>query len=229
MLRPPPVGAPTMPSSDDTSPAGAAEDEMTDCVLRRFISIPEQTYEDFLSSFTCVPPGSGRQQPEVMFDGSHMKKSSLNPTQRGQDKTGVTNGQEEPEQLTIGDGIMAGICHSLTHPGRVQVDNYFDSSDLDTASDSEEPGPGVLLFPGEAELDLEAENATIVRNTCLQINTSSGVERTAEEHLGDDIQPFSLDQSFDYDRVALTSKVSAEEMNFLRLREPQQMEVARET
>ncbi|XP_069596481.1 intraflagellar transport-associated protein [Ranitomeya imitator] len=216
-----------MPSSDGTSPPVVTDDEMVNNVLSHFINVPEQTYEEFLSTFTRLPPGTGRQQPEVVLDGSQMNTDSLKTPQRTQDEMDAANRQDEPAQLAIGEGTTAGVCHSLSYPGRVQVDNYLNSSDMDTDSDNGEDGPGVLLFPGEADLDLDGAKMTIVRNTCLQIHSSSRVESTAEEHLSDDIQPFSLDQSFDYDRVVLTAKVSAEEMNFLRLREPQ-VETARE-
>ncbi|XP_056383883.1 intraflagellar transport-associated protein isoform X2 [Hyla sarda] len=117
-----------------------------------------------------------------------------------QDMTDVTNVQDEPEQLTIGEGTTVGHCHSLTYSGRVQVDNYFHSSDIDRDSDNEETSPSVLLFPGEADVELAGDKKPV--------------------HLSDEVRPFSLDQSFDYDRVALTSKLSEQEMNFLRLREP---------
>lgn len=206
-----------MPSSDGTSPV-VAEEEMAESVLSRFINIPEQTYEDFLSTFSCLPKGTERPLSAVMFDGSQIRK-----IQTTQDTTDV-KGEDEPEQLTIGEGTAVGHCHSLTYSGRVQVDNYFNSSDIDAESDNDETSPSVLLFPGEADPELAGNKEPIVRNTCLQIHTFSGVESTAEEHLSDEIQPFSLDQSFDYDRVVLTSKLSEEERNFLRLRGPQKAE-----
>ncbi|XP_073434708.1 intraflagellar transport-associated protein [Dendrobates tinctorius] len=217
-----------MPSSEGTPPLDVSDDEMVNNVLSRFINVPEQTYEEFLSTFTRLPPGAGRQQPEVLLDGSQMMNTgSLKTRQRTRDKTGAASGQDGPQQMAVGEGTTVGDCHSRSHPGREQVDNYFNSSDIDTDPDNDETGRGVLLFPGEADRVPDGANVTIVRNTCIQIHTSSGVESTAEEHLGDDIQPFCLDQSFDYDRVVLTSKVSAEEMNFLRLREAQ-VETARE-
>ncbi|KAM3918869.1 intraflagellar transport-associated protein isoform 1-T1 [Leptodactylus fuscus] len=202
-----------MPSSDGTPPV-AEDEEMAKNVLSRFISIPEQTYEEFLSTFTCLPQGADRQHPEVMLDGSQLSKR---PTAQGaQDTTDVADQQDGPEELTIGEGRTVGSYHSLTHSGRVQVDNYFNSSDIDTDSDNEETSPSVLLFPGEADLEPARGSEPIVRNTCLQNHTSPGVESAAEEHLSDEVQPFSLDQTFDYDRVALTSKLSEEEENFLR-------------
>ncbi|KAM3918870.1 intraflagellar transport-associated protein isoform 2-T2 [Leptodactylus fuscus] len=180
-----------MPSSDGTPPV-AEDEEMAKNVLSRFISIPEQTYEEFLSTFTCLPQGADRQHPEVMLDGSQLSKR---PTAQGaQDTTDVADQQDGPEE----------------------VDNYFNSSDIDTDSDNEETSPSVLLFPGEADLEPARGSEPIVRNTCLQNHTSPGVESAAEEHLSDEVQPFSLDQTFDYDRVALTSKLSEEEENFLR-------------
>lgn len=207
-----------MPSSDSTPPA-VADEEMANSVLSRFISIPEQTYEEFLATFSCLPKGTERQHSSLMCDGSQMQKIRTT-----QDTTDGTKEEDEPEQLTIGEGTSVGYCHSLSYSGRVQVDNYFNSSDIDTESDNDETRPSVLLFPGEADPELAGDKEPIVRNTCLQIHTSSGVESTAEEHLSDEIQPFSLDQSFDYDRVVLTSKLSEEERNFLRLRGPQKVE-----
>ncbi|XP_075694142.1 intraflagellar transport-associated protein isoform X2 [Rhinoderma darwinii] len=215
-----------MPSSDG-SPSVVADEEMANVILSRFISIPEQTYEEFLSTFTCPPQGSHRQCSEVVFDDSQIKKTSLKKiqtTKEAQDKTDVANEQDEPEQLTIGEGTTVGNCHSLTYFGRVQVDNYFNSSDIGADSDNDDTSTSVLLFPGEADVELSGGNKTIVRNTCLQIHATSGVDTTAEEHLSDEVRPFSLDQSFDYDYVALTSKLSTEEMNFLRLRGPQRVE-----
>ncbi|XP_071975135.1 intraflagellar transport-associated protein isoform X2 [Engystomops pustulosus] len=158
--------------------------------------------------------GAHQQECEDMFDGSQVQKSQI--TQGTQDTTDVGINQDEPKQLTLDEGITVGNCHSLTYSGRVQVDNYFNSSDID--SDNDETSPSVLLFPGEANLDPGADGGMklIVRSTCLQSHTSSGTESSAEEHLGDEIQSFSLDRSFDYDNVALTSKFSEEEMNFLR-------------
>ncbi|XP_069824207.1 intraflagellar transport-associated protein isoform X2 [Dendropsophus ebraccatus] len=226
-----------MPSSDGTSPS-VADEEMANSVLNRFLSVPEQTYEEFLSTFTCPPKahchllllGTDRHHSQVMFKGSKIQKTQTTPGT--QEKKNVTIVPEEPEQLMIDEGTTVGHCHSLNYSGRVQVDNYFNSSDIDTDSDNGETSPSVLLYPGEVDLELAGEEKPIVRNTCLQSHTSSGAESMAEEHLSDEIRPFSLDQSFDYDRVALTSKLSEEELNFLRLREPrktEETETGRET
>ncbi|XP_066439580.1 intraflagellar transport-associated protein [Eleutherodactylus coqui] len=216
-----------MPSSDGSSPA-MSEEEMASSVISRFISIPEQTYEEFLSSFTGLPRGTDKPHSPVTLDGPQMQK--IQTTQQTQDAVDVTNQQEEPEQLTICEGTTVGTGHSLTYPGRVQVDNYFNSSDIDPDSDNDETSPSVLLFPGESDLELAGGNKPIVRSTCLQIHTSSGVESTAEKHLSDTIQAFSLDPSFDYDRGVLTSKLSEKEINFLRLRGLQKVkEIARKT
>ncbi|XP_063802352.1 intraflagellar transport-associated protein isoform X2 [Pseudophryne corroboree] len=119
--------------------------------------------------------------------------------------------------LAIGDGVTVGRCHSLPYSRRVQVDNYFSASDIGTDSDKQAPDPSLMLYPGEADT-ATAVTKPIIRSTCLETHAASTPETATDEHLGDDTQPFSLDQSFDYDHVALTPKFSEAEMKFLDAR-----------
>ncbi|XP_075044424.1 intraflagellar transport-associated protein isoform X2 [Mixophyes fleayi] len=201
-----------MPSTWTTPPG--AEEEMACGVINRFVSIPEQTYEGFLSMFTSLPPE--RQDCKVQSDHTPRPTSSDLEIPQG--------AEDEPEQLTIGEGVTVGWCHSLLSSGRVQVDNFIGFSDVDTDSDDEAPDASVLLFPGEADTAFAGGNKPVIRNTCLETRASSRLRSTTDEHLGDEIQPFSLDQSFDYDCVVLTSKLSEAEMTFLKARGPQVVE-----
>ncbi|XP_063802349.1 intraflagellar transport-associated protein isoform X1 [Pseudophryne corroboree] len=199
-----------MPGSLDDCP-GEAE-ETASSVLQHFVSIPEQTYEEFLSVFTGLPrEGRGCQgEDDHSPQGQRATSAEMQIAQRAQELDG-------PEQLAIGDGVTVGRCHSLPYSRRVQVDNYFSASDIGTDSDKQAPDPSLMLYPGEADT-ATAVTKPIIRSTCLETHAASTPETATDEHLGDDTQPFSLDQSFDYDHVALTPKFSEAEMKFLDAR-----------
>ncbi|KAM9302075.1 intraflagellar transport-associated protein [Gastrophryne carolinensis] len=128
------------------------------------------------------------------------------------------------DALVLGEGDTVGCCHSLMGSGRVQVDNFLTSSDIDTDSDNEETMQDILLYPGETDTELPCEDGLIIRNTCLEMHCTPDLQPTAHEHHGDDIQPFSLDPDFDYGSVALTPKLSSLELDFLNDRTNQKAE-----
>ncbi|XP_068116156.1 intraflagellar transport-associated protein [Hyperolius riggenbachi] len=205
-------GAYTMPSPCDRS-SEVTEDNMVSTVLNRFLNIREQTYDDFLATFTSIP--QDRRVCESPRTQNHRPASdNTDNTQRSEEAV-LPVGMEEAEQLVIDDGVTVGCCHSLSHSGRVQVDNFLNSSDVNSDSEEEETGQNYLLYPGEADPGPGIRDKPVVRDTCLEIRTSSMLEPCTEERLCDDVQPFSLDPSFDYDRVTLTPKFSAAELDFL--------------
>ncbi|XP_072278244.1 intraflagellar transport-associated protein [Pyxicephalus adspersus] len=71
---------------------------------------------------------------------------------------------------------------------------------------------------------MKLNDKPVIRSTCLDIQTSVKQQSTPHEHLEDEIQPFTLDKSFDYDHVALTPKLSAAELDFLKDRVHQKTE-----
>ncbi|XP_018412980.1 PREDICTED: uncharacterized protein C11orf74 homolog [Nanorana parkeri] len=213
-----------MPSSCDKSPEVTQED-MACTVLKRFVDVPEQTYEDFLTTFTHLP--QERRDCPIQTDDSqnHCSAFENTPARRRSEDVADRGEVEELEQLVISEGETVGCCHSLMRSGRVQVDNFLSSSDLDANSDDEDTRPHLLLYPGEAETKLALEVAPVIRSTSLDIQTSFRQQPTPDEHLDDEIQPFALDRSFDYDCVALTPKISAAELDFLKDRGHQKTEV----
>ncbi|XP_077319295.1 intraflagellar transport-associated protein isoform X1 [Lithobates pipiens] len=236
-----------MPSSCDERPA-VTDEEMACTVLNRFVGIPEQTYEDFLTTFTYLP--QEKQDCQIQSDDPQNLCSVFEhaPARKKREVSADMQKEEELEQLMISEGEHVGCCHSLTHSGRVQVDNFLNTSDIDALSDDEETRPHFLLYPGEADTETSLNDKPIMRSTCLDIQTSfqrqtipdegftltscfgygTGSEgrfpKWGTEHLDDEIQPFVLDQSFDYDSVALTPKLSAVELDFLKDRGHQKME-----
>lgn len=207
-----------MPSPSDESPE-VTEEEMTCMVLDRFVGIPEQTYEEFLGTFTYLPHARTNCQVQTDDSQNQCPASKNVSVEKIPDKSEV----EELEQLVIGEGEHVGSCHSLTHCRRVQVDNFLSSSDMGTNSDDEETQPNFLLYPGEADREVSTNDEPVIRSTCLDIQTSFREQTTIDERTDDDIQPFALDQSFDYDSVVLTPKFSAAELDFLKAKGNQKM------
>lgn len=216
-------GFKAMPSSCDQCPA-VTDVEMACTVLNRFVGIPEQTYEDFLTTFTHLPQEKQDCQIQTDDPQNHCSVFENAPARKKCDVSADMQKEEELEQLIISEGENVGCCHSLTHSGRVQVDNFLNPSDIDALSDDEETRPHFLLYPGEADTETSLNDKPIMRSTCLDIQTSVQQQTTPDEHLDDDIQPFALDQSFDYDCVALTPKLSAVELDFLKDRGLQKTE-----
>ncbi|XP_040184007.1 intraflagellar transport-associated protein [Rana temporaria] len=212
-----------MPSSCDECPA-VTDEEMACTVLNRFVGIPEQTYEDFLTTFTYLPQEKQDRRIQTDEPQNHCSVFENIQTRKNHEVSADREEKEEMEQLIISEGENVGCCHSLTHSGRVQVDNFINTSDTDALSDDEETRPHFLLYPGEADTETSLNDEPIMRSTCLDIQTSFQKQTTPEEHLDDEIQPFALDQSFDYDCVALTPKFSAVELDFLKNRGHQKTE-----
>ncbi|CAI9544571.1 unnamed protein product [Staurois parvus] len=150
-----------MPSSCDECPA-VTEEEMACTVLNRFVGIPEQTYEDFLTAFTYLP--QERQDWQIQTDDSqnHCSVFENVPAGKRPEVSADREEVEELEQLIVGEGENVGCCHSFTHSGRVQVDNFLNMSDLDTPSD-DETRPHFLLYPGEADTEESLNDKPIMR------------------------------------------------------------------
>ncbi|XP_013386800.1 uncharacterized protein C11orf74 homolog [Lingula anatina] len=87
---------------------------------------------------------------------------------------------------------------------------------------------GVALYPGEVEEVQQSPREKDIRKISqLDFSTATGGPVVAEnkESQGekdlptdpDEVQPFSLDEDFDYDNVVLTPKFSSEEMEMMRI------------
>ncbi|XP_073760848.1 intraflagellar transport-associated protein isoform X6 [Callorhinus ursinus] len=123
------------------------EDQLIEEVLDKFVNCHEQTYEEFLSTFT------------------HLSKDSL-----------LLPGEVEEDLCT-------------------RVPSYIPSVAQPFASGFK-PGPAV-----------------------------GGGDKQTEETLGDEVQPFSLDEEFDYDVVTLTPKFTPAELDVITELSKQKREV----
>uniref|UniRef100_A0A2K6EYG0 Intraflagellar transport associated protein n=1 Tax=Propithecus coquereli TaxID=379532 RepID=A0A2K6EYG0_PROCO len=81
----------------------------------------------------------------------------------------------------------------------------------------------LLLLPGEVEQEVSTSmpscNPSVDQPLTLAVKpkpTVKGTEKQMEEILGDEVQPFSLDEEFDYDNVILTPKFSLAEIETIK-------------
>ncbi|KFP81275.1 Uncharacterized protein C11orf74, partial [Apaloderma vittatum] len=75
-----------------------------------------------------------------------------------------------------------------------------------------------LVLPGEVEQTVTHCTPVFDKPVQLKLRTlpvPQPSDSKAQELLGDDVQPFSLDEEFDYDNVALTPKFSEAELKAL--------------
>uniref|UniRef100_A0A8C8ZJG1 Intraflagellar transport associated protein n=1 Tax=Prolemur simus TaxID=1328070 RepID=A0A8C8ZJG1_PROSS len=105
-----------------------------------------------------------------------------------------------------------------------QVDNFLDLEDLDV---DEEIKPQIskdlLLLPGEVEQEVSTSMPSYSPSVGQPLSravkpkpTVTATEKQMEEILGDEVQPFSLDEEFDYDNVILTPKFSLAEIETIK-------------
>nr|XP_055157002.1 intraflagellar transport-associated protein isoform X2 [Nyctereutes procyonoides] len=124
------------------------EDRLIEEVLDKFVNCHEQTYEEFLSTFT------------------HLSKDLL-----------LLPGEVEEDVCTRVPSYIPSVAQPLA-PGV-------------------KPGPAVR-----------------------------GPDKQMEETLGDEVQPFSLDEEFDYDAVMLTPKFTPAEMDAITELSKQKRDIA---
>ncbi|XP_045146963.1 intraflagellar transport-associated protein isoform X2 [Echinops telfairi] len=140
----------------------------------------------------------------------------------------------EEEQILLDEGQKAGSsCQGeLNRPGKVKVDSFLDLEDLDMDEDTQpQMSRDLLLLPGEVEQDLGPRAPSYIPSTNQLVTPEVQPRPTAcragtpmEELLGDEVQPFSLDEEFDYDSVTLTPKFTAAEMDTIKERSQQKSE-----
>ncbi|KFQ94322.1 Uncharacterized protein C11orf74, partial [Nipponia nippon] len=102
--------------------------------------------------------------------------------------------------------------NDLSLSERVKVDKHLDLEDIDT---DEETGSGSLVLPGEVEQTGTYCTPFFHKPVQLKFRSLSvpqPLDSKTQELLEDDVQPFSLDEEFDYDNVALTPKFSEAEL-----------------
>ncbi|CAH2325776.1 Hypothetical predicted protein [Pelobates cultripes] len=214
-----------MPSQQDLHPP-KSEEELAQEILHRFISIPEQTYEQFLASFSHAPAAERKEQAsqsesfQAALWGSREERNNM------ADGAGTEAAKLDTsdDQIVMDNGIKVGSTFSndLMHHHKVQIDNYVDPVDFELDMDGIDGiSRNIELFPGEAEVTRYFPSFS--RNTCLEFKMSGESQQNPTIHQTDEVQPFALEEGFDYDQVALTPKFSDTELEFLKRSRNQQI------
>ncbi|KFO19907.1 hypothetical protein H920_18744 [Fukomys damarensis] len=111
------------------------------------------------------------------------------------------------------------LCTSSERVEEEQVDNFLDLEDMDVDEEMEPQ-----MSKGEVEEDISSCVPSYIPSAYQSCTTEEKLKPTMkgkeqkEEILGDEVQPFSLDEDFDYDSVTLTPKFTSAEMETLRER-----------
>ncbi|XP_076847832.1 intraflagellar transport-associated protein isoform X2 [Brachyhypopomus gauderio] len=196
--------------------------------LELFCNVPEQSYEQFMSTFTHLTPDNvmgaclnvlrehhttshgemGRPNRNIMDSGvDAVYKRGSSP--RGQGNTLSTDLEELEQDGRVPAGRLSHRATFPSHPPGKIPDNCVDDT-----QDKEEPlhsTEAVCVFPGEVEEDLSACTPSFCHYTLLDLS-SAGLDHRTHTPLtecqseSDEVVPFSLDDNFDYDNVALHQK-----------------------
>ncbi|XP_051040067.1 intraflagellar transport-associated protein [Phodopus roborovskii] len=213
------------------------EDQLMKEVLDKFVNCPEQTYEEFLSTFTYLSKedivvkgrSHGIDSSENIFtaeklthknesNGHHFRNMPILPH--------TSSECSEEDQILIDEGQQVGssLQGDMTRAGKVKVDNFLDLEDVDMEEESKpQMNKDWLLLPGEVEQGVMASVPAYVPSADLppssEVKSKPTVGRAlkpTEEIFGDEVQPFFLDEEFDYDNVTLTPKFTAVEIATIR-------------
>ncbi|XP_021041968.1 protein C11orf74 homolog [Mus caroli] len=209
------------------------EDQLMKEVLDKFVNCHEQTYEEFLSTFTHLSKednvarwgAHGTDSSENIFSTvkwNHKIESNGRHSRNTSIFLHTSSEPSEEDQIVIGEGHKVGSSFQgdMTRAGKVKVDNFLDLEDVDMEEESKpQMNKDCLLLPGEVEQDLSTSVPSYVPSVDLpltsEVKPKPAVGRTqkqTEEIVGDEVQPFFLDEEFDYDNVILTPKFTAGEI-----------------
>uniref|UniRef100_A0A8C5W2F3 Intraflagellar transport associated protein n=1 Tax=Microcebus murinus TaxID=30608 RepID=A0A8C5W2F3_MICMU len=183
------------------------EDRLIEEVLDKFVNCHEQTYEEFLSTFT------------------HLSKED-NVTKRrafGIDSSENISHKNEPNDHHFRNKTI--FLHTSSQCSEEeQIDNFLDLEDFDVDEEIKpQMSKDLLLLPGEVEQEVSTSmpsyNPSVHQPLTCEVKpkpTVTGTEQLMEEIPGDEVQPFSLDEEFDYDNVILTPKFSLAEIESIK-------------
>ncbi|XP_039408964.1 intraflagellar transport-associated protein isoform X2 [Corvus cornix cornix] len=201
------------------------EQLLKNSILDQFINSHEQSYEEFLNTFTYLLEEKEGKKIQGSKVDSLRKTCSTSELPNRNKQDGSPERSKEmwvsfpPEMPTENEAVMsesstAGVSdrNNLSLSERVKVDNYLNLEDVDT---DEETYSGSLVLPGEVEETMTYCTPFFDKPVQPKLRAWSVPQPSdskAQELLGDDVQPFSLDEEFDYDNVALTPKFSEAEL-----------------
>ncbi|KAI5936386.1 intraflagellar transport-associated protein isoform X4 [Manis javanica] len=189
------------------------EDRLVEEVLDKFVNCHEQTYEEFLSTFTHLSKeDNGTNRRAFGTDYSENIFTSVKP---------ICENEPKDQNLRKRDIFL---CTSLQWSEEEQVDNFLDVEDLDLDEQIKpQMNEGWLLLPGEVEQQVSARVPSYVPSVAQPVtpgvkprHAANGAGKQMDKILGDEVQPFSLDEEFDYDTVLLTPKFTPAETDAIK-------------
>lgn len=212
------------------------EDQMIEEVLDKFVNCHEQTYEEFLSTFTHLSKEDNvTKRGAFGFRSSENIFSSIQFTHKNEPNDHHLRNQavflrtasqcSEEEQIMIDEGEKVGssLQGDLNWAGKVKVDNFLEIEDLDVDEEIKlQMSKDLLppLLPGEVEQDVSIGVPSYIPSMAQPPTprvkprpTMKEADKQREEILRDEVQPFLLDEEFDYDTVMLTPKFTPAEMD----------------
>ncbi|KAM7020472.1 intraflagellar transport-associated protein isoform 1-T2 [Passerculus sandwichensis] len=198
-------------------------------ILDQFINSHEQSYEEFLNTFTYLLKEKEEKTIQESKVDSLRKKCSTSELPNRNKQDGSPERSKEmwvsfpPRMPKENEAVMsecstAGVSvgNDLSLSEKVKVDKYLHLEDVDT--DEETCSAGSLVLPGEVEETVSCCTPFFdkpIQPKFRAWSVPQPSDSKAQELLGDDVQPFSLDEEFDYDNVALTPKFSEAELKAL--------------
>ncbi|XP_056349256.1 intraflagellar transport-associated protein isoform X2 [Oenanthe melanoleuca] len=201
------------------------EQLLKDSILDQFINSHEQSYEEFLNTFTYLL----KEKEEKTIQGSKVdslrkecstvelpnrNKQDGSPERSKEMWVSFSPRMPNENETVMSESSTAGASDgsNLGLSERLKVDKYLHLEDVDT---DEETCSGSLVLPGEVEETVPCCTPFFdkpVQPKFRALSVPQPSDSKAQELLGDDVQPFSLDEEFDYDNVALTPKFSEAEL-----------------
>ncbi|XP_017661759.1 PREDICTED: uncharacterized protein C11orf74 homolog isoform X3 [Lepidothrix coronata] len=183
------------------------EQLLENSILDQFINSHEQSHEEFLNTFTCLL----KEKEEKTIQGNKVdylrKIFSTSELSNRSKQNGLPERSKE---------MWVSLPSQMPNENK-QVDKYLDWEDID--SDEETCSAGSLVLPGEVEQTVTYCTPVFDKPIQLKFRNLSvpqPLDSKPQELLGDDVQPFSLDEEFDYDNVAVTPKFSEAELKAIK-------------
>ncbi|XP_036715102.1 intraflagellar transport-associated protein isoform X3 [Balaenoptera musculus] len=143
------------------------EDRHIEEVLDKFVNCHEQTYEEFLSTFTHLSKDNVTKRGAFGTNSSENNFTSVKFTQRNEPNDHHLSNKaiflrtssqcSEEEQIVMDEGQKVGSSFQgdLNRAGKVKVDNFLDLEDLDLDEEIKpQMSKDLLLLPGEVEQDM---------------------------------------------------------------------------
>ncbi|XP_072525957.1 intraflagellar transport-associated protein isoform X2 [Salminus brasiliensis] len=220
-----------MPGLQSNSGA-ASHDRAIMEALEQFCNSAEQSYEQFLSTFTHLTTENMTRghlnvnRRDNSSSAEEMKRRDQESTDRRvgavDERTSSPRGQQSQRALTadLEEFLLEGSVtvgrlgnrESLPSDQPVKFANYLD--DFDPEEESLQASEDVCVLPGEIEEDLPAYTPSFCHRTLLELSSTATDHRTHSPQTiatqcqtpTEEVVPFTLDDTFDYDSVVLSHK-----------------------